>query len=135
MRILIVGCGRVGVGLAETIAADNHDIVVIDSASDSFERLGDDFPGEIVHGSGTDLEVLERARITEAGAVAALTAQNEINITVALLAQKHFGVGTVLARLSDPHRISIYESVGIRIICPTVTASMEAARIVSEIQA
>ena len=61
MRAIVVGCGRVGAGLAERLARAGHDVTVIDISTDAFTRLEEDFPGQAIRGDGTDEDVLRRA--------------------------------------------------------------------------
>ncbi len=129
MKVIIIGCGRVGAELAKGFAKANHEVVVIDLNPDAFDRLGNNFTGKTLLGSGSDLEVLEEAGVRECDALAAVTNSNPVNIAAALIAKKHFGVPKVIARISDPHRVALYESIGIHVICPTAVAAAEAQRI------
>ena len=54
MRVIVVGCGRVGAGIAERLAREGHGVTVIDISTDAFTRLEEDFPGEAIRGDGTD---------------------------------------------------------------------------------
>src|SRR3989337_834966 len=61
MRAIIVGCGRVGAGIAERLARSGHEVTVIDISTEAFTRLESDFPGSAIRGDGTDEAVLPRA--------------------------------------------------------------------------
>src|SRR6478672_8320147 len=91
MRLLILGCGRVGATLANIMIKDGHEVTVIDLNSEAFERLGSNFGGVTVVGDGTDEDVLMRAGIEDADAFAAVTNGDNRNILAAQIAKHIFG--------------------------------------------
>ena len=129
MRIIVVGCGRIGSGLAETLCRSGHDITVIDSDNAAFERLGPSFKGNRVEGVGFDKEVLNRAGIERADALAAFTASDEANAVIARMARQVFRVPTVVARLYDPRKADIYHRLGIQTISSTNLGIRRAAEL------
>jgi trk system potassium uptake protein TrkA len=116
MHVVIVGCGRVGSGLARSLDEAGHSVVVVDRRSKAFTRLPDDFGGRTVVGVGFDRDLLTEAGIQQADALAAVTSGDNSNILVARVARETFEVGRVVARIYDPRRAAIYERLGI----PTV---------------
>jgi trk system potassium uptake protein TrkA len=116
MRIIVVGCGRIGSGLALTLCRSGHAITVIDSDGAAFERLGPAFKGEKLEGVGFDKDVLTRAGIERADALAAFTASDEANAVIARMARQVFRVPSVVARLYDPGKAEIYHRLGIQTI-------------------
>jgi trk system potassium uptake protein len=116
VHVVVVGCGRVGSGLAGALVGAGHTVAVIDRRPSAFERLPAGFPGKLVTGIGFDRSVLREAGIEEAGALAAVTNGDNSNIVTARVAREHFGVEQVVARIYDPRRAAIYERLGI----PTV---------------
>ncbi|HOG48438.1 MAG TPA: NAD-binding protein, partial [Anaerolineae bacterium] len=80
MRIVIMGCGRTGAYLAKTLAGEGHQVTVIDRTSAAFKRLGDDFTGELVMGTGIDEDVLHRAGIEHADVFVAVTDGDNTNV-------------------------------------------------------
>ncbi|MFT4087801.1 MAG: TrkA family potassium uptake protein [Gordonia sp. (in: high G+C Gram-positive bacteria)] len=116
MRVIIMGCGRVGSGLARAMSARGHDVVVIDRDQTAFARLGDDFAGRTVCGVGFDRDVLTEAGIADADAFAAVSSGDNSNIISARVARETFGVQHVVARIYDEKRAAVYERLGI----PTV---------------
>ncbi|HJX38628.1 MAG TPA: TrkA family potassium uptake protein [Anaerolineae bacterium] len=120
MRIVILGCGRVGSQLARLLLIDGHQVTVVDKDSASFGRLGSDFAGEVVLGTGIDEDVLLRAGIEEADAVVAVTSGDNTNVMAAQVAKEIFGVPKVICRVDDPLREEIYRSLGLETICATV---------------
>ena len=116
MHVVVVGCGRVGSGLAATLESEGHSVAVIDRQYSAFRRLPPDFKGKKVLGVGFDRERLKTAGIEEAGALAAVTNGDNSNIVVARVAREAFEVDRVVARIYDSRRAAIYERLGI----PTV---------------
>ncbi|MEK7425536.1 MAG: TrkA family potassium uptake protein [Actinomycetota bacterium] len=113
MHVIVVGCGRVGSTVAVEMAANGHDVVVIDRRREAFRRLGAEFEGTTITGIGFDRGVLERAGITPQSAVMAVTSGDNSNILIARVARETFGVDHVVARIYDPRRAAIYEGLGI----------------------
>jgi trk system potassium uptake protein TrkA len=119
VKIVIVGCGRVGSTLARRMAAQGHEVSVVDEQVSSFSRLGEDFPGQMVVGSGIDEEVLRRAGIESADCFASVTNGDNRNIMAAQIAQEVFKVDRVITRIYDPIRADVYGELGLETICPT----------------
>jgi trk system potassium uptake protein TrkA len=119
MRAVIVGCGRVGAGLAERLAREGNDVTVIDINSDAFGRLEPDFPGQAVRADGTDEDVLRRVGTESADWFYALTEGDNRNAFAAQLATETFGVRNAVAKINDPVRAEAYTMLGIATICRT----------------
>lgn len=116
MHVVIMGCGRVGSGLAIELEAAGHTVSVIDQNRESFRRLGPDFHGHTVTGVGFDSDTLLEAGIERAGAFAAVSNGDNSNILAARVARETYGVENVVARIYDSGRAEIYQRLGI----PTV---------------
>lgn len=127
MHIVIVGCGRVGSGLARALEAEGHAVSVIDRNRRAFRRLPADFKGLIVEGSGFDRDALNEAKIAEADAFAAVTSGDNSNILAARIARETFGVERVVARIYDPQRAQVYQRLGIPTVA-TVTWTVDQVR-------
>lgn len=119
MYIIIVGCGSVGAGLANTLSAEGHNVVVVDRQPGAFDRLGRGFNGLTVTGTGIDEDVLRRAGIEKSDALAAVTSSDNTNIMVAQIAQQLFKVPRVVARVFDPDREYAYKEFGLDTVSPT----------------
>ena len=113
MRTIIVGCGRVGAGLASQLDEEGHDVVILDIKTESFRRLAPSFSGQALRGDGTDESVLERAGTREASWFFALTEGDNRNILAAQLAKQAFGIPHVLCKINDPVRSNAYSTLGI----------------------
>lgn len=113
VHFVIMGCGRVGATLAQSIEAHGHTVAVVDQNPDAFRRLPDEFEGQRVTGLGFDRETLVEAGIADAYAFAAVSNGDNSNVVAARVARETFGVGTVVARIYDPQRAEIYQRLGI----------------------
>jgi trk system potassium uptake protein TrkA len=120
MKIVILGCGRMGAHLAGILAGEHHAVTVVDSNSAAFARLGSDFPGRLVVGTGIDEDVLRRAGIEQTDAFVAVTNWDNTNVMAAQVARDIFGVPRVICRIYDPLREAIYQELGLQTICPTL---------------
>lgn len=116
MHVIVVGCGRVGSGLAAMLEEQGHSVAIIDKRATAFRRLPDGFRGRRVVGIGFDRARLSEAGIEQCDALAAVTNGDNSNIVVARVAREAFGVPRVVARIYDARRAAIYERLGI----PTV---------------
>lgn len=113
MHVVVVGCGRVGSGLAVILEEAGHSVAVIDRRRQAFRRLPGTFTGQRIVGVGFDRSRLIEAGVERAEAVAAVTSGDNSNIVVARVAREAFGVERVVARIYDPRRASIYQRLGI----------------------
>ncbi|NDJ88411.1 potassium channel family protein [Mycolicibacter kumamotonensis] len=113
MRVVVMGCGRVGASVADGLSRIGHEVAIIDRDSTAFNRLSPEFSGERVLGMGFDRDVLLRAGIEDAGAFAAVSSGDNSNIIAARLARETFGVARVVARIYDAKRAAVYERLGI----------------------
>ncbi len=116
MRVIVVGCGRVGSELAVRLQLDGHAVAIIDKEANAFRRLPDGWGGQTVVGFGFDRDVLLEAGIEEANALAAVTSGDNSNILAARIARETFEIPHVVARIKSPSRAVIYQRLGI----PTV---------------
>jgi len=119
MHVIIVGCGRVGSQLAQILSHEGHNVVIIDKKASAFKRLGSDFNGITITGVGFDPEILKRAGIERADALAAVTNGDNSNIMVSEIAKKIYNVTRVLTRIYDPLRADIYKKFGLNTISTT----------------
>lgn len=116
VHIVIMGCGRVGSRLANSLESRGHSVSVIDMNVDAFRRLGPTFEGRTVKGVGFDRDVLIKAGIEEADGFAAVSSGDNSNILAARVVREFFDIQNVVARIYDPGRAEVYERLGI----PTV---------------
>jgi trk system potassium uptake protein TrkA len=119
MKIVVVGCGRVGASAAELWDKAGHQVIVLDVSTRAFERLPSTFGGEAVRGDGTDEDVLRRAGIEGADVFLSLTEGDNRNVMAAQLAVEAFDVPRVIAKINDPVRAAAYAELGIATLCRT----------------
>lgn len=119
MRVIIMGCGRVGEQISQLMAAEGHDVAVIDYDPAALARLGPAFRGRRLQGLGFDRKVLLAAGIEQAEAFAATSSSDNANIVAARLARNVFHVPKVVARLFDPQRAEVYQRLGLVTISST----------------
>jgi trk system potassium uptake protein TrkA len=119
MKIVIMGCGRVGILLVQELCKAGHEVSVIDKNASAFDRLPPDFKAKTIVGLGFDRQVLEEAGIQGADAFLAVSSGDNSNIVSARVAREHYRVPMVIARIYDPYRADIYERLNI----PTVSTT------------
>ena len=123
MKVIVLGCGRVGSTLARTMFKDGHTVTVVDLLSESFRRLGSKFKGPRVVGNGVDEDVLKRAGIETCDLFVAVTQGDNRNIMAAQIAHTVYSVPKVVTRINDPIRADAYRQQGIITICGTTILS------------
>ena len=119
MKVIIMGCGRVGAQLAGMLDGAGHEVIILDLDSYAFRRLPSGFAGRPMLGDATDQDVLRRAGIQEATVFVAVTQGDNRNVLAAQIAQHIFKVPRVICRIYDPIREELYHSLGLRTISPT----------------
>ena len=119
MKVVIMGCGRVGARLAGLLDTDGHQVTILDTDSYSFRRLSPDFKGTALVGNGLNEESLKRAGIEEADAFVALTQGDNRNVMAAQIVKHIFNVPRVVCRIYDPLRQELYNTLGIETFTPT----------------
>lgn len=119
MKIVIVGCGRVGASAADLHDRAGHEVIVLDSSTAAFDRLPSTFGGLAIRGDGTDEDVLRRAGAEGADVFLALTEGDNRNVMAAQLAAEVLGARRVVAKINDPLRSTAYAELGIATVCRT----------------
>lgn len=119
MKVIIMGCGRVGSQVSLLLAQRGHEVTVIDHDANALARLGTDFKGRVVQGLGFDKNVLLEAGVETAEAFVAASSSDNANIVAARIARNIFHVPRVVARLYDPVRAEVYQRLGLTTISST----------------
>jgi trk system potassium uptake protein TrkA len=122
VKVLIIGCGRVGSAVALELRAAGWDVSVVDEREEALGRLGDNWSGEFHVGQGIDLQLLRHAGIEDADAVVVTTDGDNSNIVIGQMAQKRFDVRSVVVRILDPARAEFFRTRGLNVVCPTQSA-------------
>lgn len=118
MHIIIIGCGKLGSKLGRDLADDGNDICIIDRDSEKLASLGSGFNGQRIRGIEYDSDKLAEAGVNEADVLLAVTADDNINITVSLIAEKIYNVPQIIARVNDPDKKNVYDTLEIETIDP-----------------
>ena len=126
VHVIVVGCGRVGSGLAVSLSAEGHSVAVLDKVPRAFRRLKD-WDGPRIVGSGFDRDDLEKAGALHADALAAVTSGDNTNILTARIARETYKIPNVVARIYDPRRAEVYQRLGIPTVA-TVTWTIDQVR-------
>jgi len=119
MKVVIMGCGRVGAQLAGLLDIEGHTVTIVDTDAYSFRRLSPEFGGTALVGNGMDEESLKKAGIEDADAFISLTQGDNRNVMAAQIARNIFKVPRVLCRVYDPLRRELFNSLGIEAFSPT----------------
>ncbi len=119
MKVVIMGCGRVGARLAALLDSEGHTVTILDVDAYSFRRLSSEFNGTALLGNGIDEDTLKRAGIEEADAFIVVTQGDNRNIMAAQIAKHIFNVPKVICRIYDPLRQELYSTLGLEAISPT----------------
>ena len=119
MKIIIMGCGRVGARLATLLDEDGHKVTILDNDTYSFRRLPASFNGTALFGNGIDEESLKKAGIEEADVFVAVTQGDNRNVMACQIANHVFKVPKVVCRIYDPLREEMYSALGLETISPT----------------
>ena len=129
MFVLIVGCGRVGSAIANSMLAEGHEVSVLDEDAEAIALLErgqahgwEERGGQFTEGTALEIDALLAAGIERADAFVASTDGDNTNLVIAQVAQRRFQVPRVIARVLDPRRASWYAEQGMQTICPTQIA-------------
>ena len=120
--IVVAGCGRLGIHLANHLSRQGHSIVAIDVDDAKLRNLSAEFSGFRLDGDALELAVLKQAKTSEADKLIAVTRNDNVNLAIAQIAQAVFKVPMVVARVNDPQREVIFREFGIHTVCPLLLA-------------
>ncbi len=128
---VIVGCGRLGASLANTLSDEGENVLIIDNNKDSFRKLSPSYGGLTLMGDATDIDMLHEAQVEKATTVVVVTNSDNTNIMVAQMTKAIFKKDHVIARLYDPEREFVYSELGINTISPAVLSVNEIRKLLS----
>jgi trk system potassium uptake protein len=122
VKVLVIGCGRVGSSVALELDRLGWEMTAIDEKEDALHRLGEHWSGGFVVGHGMDMDVLTEAGIEDADAVVVATDGDNTNLVIGQVATKRFNIETTVVRVLDPARAALYKDLGLWTVSPTSTA-------------
>jgi trk system potassium uptake protein TrkA len=119
MKVIVVGCGRLGADLAYRMFQRGHDVIVIDQVAASFDNLHPSFRGRTIEGEVLNQDVLHRAEIEQADGLAAVTNSDTLNAVVAHVARTVYHISHVVGRNYNPHWRPLHEAFGLQVVSST----------------
>jgi trk system potassium uptake protein TrkA len=119
MKVIVVGCGRLGIELSHRLFLRGHEVTVVDNTASAFNNLPEDFKGRTVEGEALNQDVLIRAGIATADGMAVVTNSDALNATVAHIARSEYHLENVVVRNYNPLRRTLFEAFGQQIISST----------------
>ncbi len=119
MNVIVVGCGRVGAEVAYGLFRKGHKVTVVDQESAAFRNLPPDFRGLTLRGDVLTQDILLRAGIEHAQALAAVTPSDSVNTVLGHVARVVFKVPNVVVRNFDPRKRVLYEAFDLEVISPS----------------
>jgi trk system potassium uptake protein TrkA len=129
MFVLIVGCGRVGSAIANSLLSEGHEVSVLDEDAEAIalldrhsEESWEERGGRFTEGTALEMDALLAAGIDQADAFVASTDGDNTNLIIAQIAQRRYNVDRVVVRVLDPARARWYAEQGLQTVCPTQTA-------------
>lgn len=128
---LIIGCGRLGASIANTLYDQGNNVVIIDSNKDSFRKLNPSFGGLMLTGNATDFDILHEAQIEKANLIIAVTNNDNTNIMISQMAAELYKKDHIIIRIYDPERESAIRNSNIDTICPVTISIKEINQIIS----
>ncbi|MCA1596849.1 MAG: TrkA family potassium uptake protein [Chloroflexi bacterium] len=129
MKVVILGCGRMGALVASHLSS-SHEVAIIDRDNINFQRLDPDYKGKKVLGDGTEHDTLRRAGIEGADVFIAITQGDNRNIMASQIARVIFNVPRVYTRIKDPLRADAFREAGLETFCTSTLASSYVEKLV-----
>jgi trk system potassium uptake protein TrkA len=130
MKVVIMGCGRVGAALATELSDEGNEVTILDTDPSAFRFLPDGWRGTTFVGNGIDLDVLEKVHIRDMDVFVSATRGDNRNVMAAQIAKHIFGVKIAATRVFDPLREEMYRNMGLRTINPTRVQAKRLKRII-----
>jgi trk system potassium uptake protein TrkA len=118
--VIIAGGGKVGFNLARELMAKQREVTLIESDHRRFQTVEGELEHAAQYGDATELWVLERAGITRADLVIAVTGDDEDNILICQVAKEKYGVQRIVARVNNPRNLQHFKLLGVQ---PAVSAT------------
>jgi len=119
MRVMVIGCGRVGSVLANRLDEGGHHVVVLDRNQQAFRRLSEKFSGEQIVGNGLVEEFVRPTLQEKTDILFAMTDKDNINLMIAQRVKQHFKLEKVIAVVHDSILAGLYKELGVETVCPT----------------
>jgi trk system potassium uptake protein TrkA len=132
MRVVIIGCGRAGSGLANQLDEAGHQVLVLDKDQQAFRRLSEKFSGERMVGNGLVEEYVRPALREKADILFVMTDKDNINLMIGQWVKRKFQVDRVIAEVHDSILAGLYRELGLETVCPTDLVLKELLQMIQE---
>ncbi len=119
MKVMIIGCGRVGSVLANHLDEAGHQVAVLDRNQHAFRRLSEKFSGERIVGNGLLDEFVRPTLGKKTDLLFAITDKDNINLMIAQRVKRNFQLDRVVAVVHDSILAGLYKELGLETVCPT----------------
>lgn len=123
MKVVIIGGGKLGEALAQLLIKEKHDVVVIEKNEKLAEELAEKLDALVLHGDGSNKNILKDANIQDVDAVVAVTGDDKTNLMVCEIA-KNANVPTIITRINNSENETIFTKIGISNIIDTTRLSV-----------
>ncbi|MSO42397.1 MAG: TrkA family potassium uptake protein [Solirubrobacterales bacterium] len=120
MYIILVGAGKVGWNLARELIDKKHEVTLIENSFERYQAVEQELEHNVQYGDASELWVLERAGISRADMVIAVTGDDEDNMLICQVAREKYLVERIIARVNNPRNREWFELLGVK---PYVSAT------------
>jgi trk system potassium uptake protein TrkA len=132
MYVIIVGGGRVGLNLSQSLIREGINVTIIESEYSKSEEIAEQTDAMVIHGDATSIQVLEDADINDADVFVAATGKDSINLLASVLCQNYENVTKIIARVNDLAHVNAFKKVGIDItVSPESTVAAYLERVIT----
>ena len=118
MRMVVIGCGRIGSVLANHFSEAGHDVVVLDRDQEAFRRLSEKFSGERRVGNGLVEEYVHPTLEKETDILFVMTEKDNVNLMIGQWVKKKFGIKRVIVEVHDAILAGLYKEMALETVCP-----------------
>ncbi|MDD6534011.1 MAG: TrkA family potassium uptake protein [Methanosphaera sp.] len=132
MYVIIVGAGRVGLNLANSLIKQGITVTLIENDENKSEEVANEVNAMVIHGDATSIQILEDADISEADVFVAATGHDTVNLLTSVLSQKYTNIQKRIARVNDLEHVEAFNRAGIQItVSPESTVATYLERIIT----
>ena len=132
MYVIIVGAGRVGLNLAQSLVREGLNVTIIEHDPTKSEEVAETINAMVIQGDATSVNVLENAVIIDADVFVAATGHDSVNLLTSVLCQKYDNIKKIIARVNDLEHVDAFKQVGVDVtVSPESTVASYLERIIT----
>ncbi|MDY2744116.1 TrkA family potassium uptake protein [uncultured Methanosphaera sp.] len=132
MYVIIVGAGRVGLNLAQSLVREGLNVTIIEHDPTKSEEVAETINAMVIQGDATSVNVLENAGIIDADVFVAATGHDSVNLLTSVLCQKYDNIKKIIARVNDLEHVDAFKQVGVDVtVSPESTVASYLERIIT----